>query len=573
MKPKNSPAAAPSVSSGTAAQPAGPDALQPLALPLTDKSPFWTQRIAWWTWAFVALGIAVRLMRYLLRFPLWGDEMMLAENFLDRGYADCLQPLHNNQCAPLLFLWTELTAIKVLGFSEWSLRLFPTLCSIGGVLLFRQLAGRILQGLPLLLAVAIFAVSYYPIRHGAEVKPYASDLTASLLLLVLAAEWLRNPAQTRWLWLLAAATPVAIGFSFPAVFVAGGISLGLAWRALSGTWQTRGALAVFNVAIAGSFLLFAWLSFQGQYQDSGAYMRRYWADSFPPLTDPLKLAAWLVTTHAGEMFAYPFGGERCGSILTTLASAAGAWLLLRRRQFALLGAFAGIFALAFTAASLQRYPYGDNARLVQYLAPPICLLAGLGWAASIAAVRSAAYQRWSILGATAALGLCGIGIAGFDLVHPYKHHVDLVQRGFAQWFWTSYVAGADVVVLPTDSSAGSTDRCSYRCWQKIYAPPHTSAPNTAAPQPALAASDKPRPIRCVLYYTTGTEPDAGALGAWLQTMQKDYDFVARQRFAVKLTIPNRAAVFGDYDVFEFNRRAAPAVAHAPAAPARPVPRR
>ncbi len=36
-----------------------------------------------------------------------------------------------------------------------------------------------------LLAVGVFAASYYPVRHGTEVKPYATDLLASILLTAL----------------------------------------------------------------------------------------------------------------------------------------------------------------------------------------------------------------------------------------------------------------------------------------------------------------------------------------------------------------------------------------------------
>src|SRR6185436_4942727 len=61
-----------------------------------DLGP-WERHITTATWLFVALGIALRLIRYLLHFPLWGDETMAAANFLDRGYADLLKPLDYGQ--------------------------------------------------------------------------------------------------------------------------------------------------------------------------------------------------------------------------------------------------------------------------------------------------------------------------------------------------------------------------------------------------------------------------------------------------------------------------------------------
>ena len=536
-----------------------PPKFHPVELKLADHDPDGTRRWQLMTWAFVALGVAIRLNRYLLKFPLWGDELMLAENFLDRGYSDLMQPLNNIQCAPLLFLWIELAAIKLIGFSEWSLRLFPAVCSIGGVFLFRHLASRIVQGLPLLIAVAIFAVSHLPIRYGAEVKPYASDLTVSLVLLVLAVEWLRRPQQSRWLWALALLAPIAIGLSFPAVFVAGGICLGIAWPAWRAGWRARFALAACNLATLGSFLLFAWLSLQGQFRSSGDYMQRYWADGFPPVTQPLKLAAWLLLTHTGELLAYPIGGERCGSILTAICCGVGVWILARKRQHTLLCMFAGIALLALIAAALRRYPYGDNSRLVQYLAPPICLLAGLGAAGLITALGSARSQRRAALVLTVLLGLGGTAIVGFDLVHPYKYRADYVHRGFAQWFWSNQPPGADVISLrPEDFQRFSTnwDRCAYRCMQRIYAPQPGDAPNGPAPGG--------RPFRFVLYRSTDAKADEQALAAWLEDMRARYELVEQRRFTVNLSIPRRKVIFGDYAVYEFAPRGGTSVARTPA---------
>ncbi len=46
---------------------AGPELLSP-------------QRQSQWLWVFLAVGLAARLVRYLLRFPLWEDEAMLSAN-------------------------------------------------------------------------------------------------------------------------------------------------------------------------------------------------------------------------------------------------------------------------------------------------------------------------------------------------------------------------------------------------------------------------------------------------------------------------------------------------------------
>src|SRR5271166_3734022 len=184
------------------------------------------------TWFFVGLGIAVRLVRYCVNYPIWHDEAFLAVNFWDRDYIDLLRPLDYGQVAPWLFLAIERTAVKLLGYSEPALRLFPTICSVLCLPLFRHVDGRLLGGTAQLLAVAVLAVSFYPIRHGAEIKPYASDLLAALILLALAVDWMRSPQSSRWWWALTGSVPILVAISYPAVFVAGGVSLALAPSAL-----------------------------------------------------------------------------------------------------------------------------------------------------------------------------------------------------------------------------------------------------------------------------------------------------------------------------------------------------
>ena len=137
---------------------------------------------------FLVVGLLMRCSRYLMNFPLWEDECFLAVNFIDRGYLELLEPLRYHQVAPVLFLWIELTAVKLFGFHEFALRAFPFLCSIVGLFLFLHLARRLLSGSALVLAVGIFAVSYPNMRYAAEAKQYASDMLAGLIYLTMCVE-------------------------------------------------------------------------------------------------------------------------------------------------------------------------------------------------------------------------------------------------------------------------------------------------------------------------------------------------------------------------------------------------
>ena len=44
------------------------------------------RRLAQATWAFVGLGVLLRIARYLMDYPLWWDEAFLAVNFIRRDY-------------------------------------------------------------------------------------------------------------------------------------------------------------------------------------------------------------------------------------------------------------------------------------------------------------------------------------------------------------------------------------------------------------------------------------------------------------------------------------------------------
>jgi hypothetical protein len=193
---------------------------------------------------------------------------------------------------------------------------------------------------------------------------------------------------------------------------------------------------------------------------------------------------------------------------------------------------------------------------VQFMAAPICLTAGLGAAVLVAAVRSATHQRRTVFSAAAVLAVCGVGITLFDLVHPYKHHVDVVHRGFAQWFWTSHLSAGDVAFLPPPqgtTTASSGGYCAFRCLQRIYA------------RPTAKAASAERPILCIHYSTTGDQIDAPAVAMALGQMHSQLYFQGQRRFSVNLANSPRETVFGEYEVYQFARPVDPNIARAPAA--------
>jgi hypothetical protein len=388
----------------------------------------------------------------LVAYPIWPDEAFVAANLLERGYLDLLRPLDYAQVCPFLFLWIELTVVRIFGFSEWSLRLFPALCGLASMVLFRHLAARLLRGVPFLLAVGIFATSFSPIRHSAEVKPYASDLLAALIFLVMVVEWRRSPERSRSWWVLAALVPILLALSYPSIFVATGLSLTLGPAVFRQRWRSvQWAYLIYNVMLLGSFLVIYLGSTSGQsVAVRAAYRWGYWRDSFPPWEEPWKLVGWLISTHTGNMLAYPIGGANGASTATFAALTIGSVAFWRRGQRTVFLLLLSPLAMGMAAAGLGQYPYGGSARIAQYAAPSICILAGLGCAVLFSQMLSPASCRRSARPAALLLALLGTYFAINDLIRPYRTYEDWENQRFARWFWSEYAHGSDLLCTRRD---------------------------------------------------------------------------------------------------------------------------
>lgn len=510
--------------------------------PLVLDRPAWLEprRQEQLMWAFVALALAARAVRFLLCFPLWEDECFLVSNLCDRSYRELLLPLNYHQVAPLLFLVIELTAVKLLGFNEWSLRLFPFVCGIGSVMLFRHLAGRLLKGPAKLIAVAAFCASYSGIRYAAEAKPYGADQLVALALLTAAVEWWRDSHRQLWLPLLVAFVPIAIGLSYPAVFVAGGVSLLMA-VVLHG--EKRGGWLgwlVYNASLTAALWLLITFAAKSQSESELAWMQDYWKEHLPSLASPAELIGWFFKTHTGDLLAIPLGGERGASTISFLLVAAGIAALMRARQHRLLLLCLMPAVLNLAAAFLGRFPYGGHVKFSQYLAPAICLLFGLGAAAAIPkvsrvkGVATDVERRWTWLAVgLAVLAMIPLGTIGRDFCCPYKSPTDVRYRNFACWFWPSIEYGGESACLYGDLGlefAPGTFKhlgwaAMYQCNQRIYSPRHSRG----------EAVDWRRisdqwPLHVVEYRAQVYPYEVAAQREWLDSMAKRFELVSRNEF-------------------------------------------
>ncbi|MBI5865246.1 MAG: glycosyltransferase family 39 protein [Planctomycetes bacterium] len=329
---------------------------------------------------FVLLGLLWRFVHYIVAYPVWGDEGFVAVNFLVRDAAGMLKPLEWGQIVPAGFMWLGLAAYRVFGASEWALRLPAFVAGCAALMLFYRFARSTVSRPAALLAVGILAAAYYPVRHTAEIKPYAQDMLVSLCLTMLAWAIYRRPRNV-WAWigliLFAAAAP---WLSYPSAFVGGAAGLLLTWLLLRERLDRRLLVgwALFGLVLLGSFI--------AMYRTYGLAQAEYgsrlveiemWKKAFPPVKEPLKLLGWMAWVHSGNMLAYPMGSDYGGSTLTLLLVIVGT-IQLWRRERPLCVLLITPLGLALFAAAIQRYPYGASARTSLYMAPAFCLLAGVG---------------------------------------------------------------------------------------------------------------------------------------------------------------------------------------------------
>ncbi len=437
---------------------------------MTDPSLFSAKpqtSTVWWKVAclFTALGLIWRIGRYLFDFPIWGDEIMVALNFPDKSYTELLGHLDHCQVAPPLWLWAEKFLYETAGPSGLSLRFTPLIAGCLALVLHAWFAWTLMPGRAAAMAIALLAVAIWPVSMSTLTKPYSTDLLVALAMLLPAHAALTHTRPVWAMALLAIISPVALLASFPAMFIAGSTLLVLLPAAWKGAPSTRWAY----LALVGTTAFGAWASIQiGQNQlasptgtaeiDTQQGMVDYWSHGFPP-ADPLRWIPWFLGALTGQIMAYPVGAANGGSTLTVLMAILGVVTWMRSGSKAVLALLLLPLVLNFMAALVHRYPFGASCRLAQFLAPSVCLLAGLGLDACLSRT-----SRWpAVLVSLVLLAVGGGGLAR-DWMWPYRDPVFVWMRGTMDD--AVKAAGNDSVVV-------NHRRDSMECvftWRWLHAP-------------------------------------------------------------------------------------------------------
>jgi 4-amino-4-deoxy-L-arabinose transferase-like glycosyltransferase len=446
-------------------------------------------------------------------------------------------------------MWANLVVVRLAGFSEHTLRLLPLALGVAALFLMRRLCRELLPETAALLAFAIFAVSYYPVRFATEAKPYSTDLFFSVALTLLAVAIWREPASHRRLAALALAAPIAVAASYPSVFILGGVGLTL----LARVWRTgdRRARALWLTFAALALVTFFWLYVsvsRAQYEQLVGLAANidFWNSGFPPLRNPLHLAGWFLATHTGRTFGYPVGAENGGSLLTFACFAGGVVYLHRRGRRGLLAMLLLPFALMIVAATLRLYPYGGSGRITQHLVPAICLLTGLGLAWFLSTRRPATRRRSLLAVIGLLIAWSAFGFYRFTSRRYQDERGSVISREFARGFWVEKARDAELVCAVVDAPGGPRFRGGlpslprYFANQHIYSGRHREGrlprwERISVDHPLRVAVPVVLPPARTLHWiseplqATIAESDA-AVASWLEALRADYRQVGKERF-------------------------------------------
>jgi len=225
--------------------------------------------------AIIAISIIVRIVMYAKGRSLWLDEALLVESIASRSWSELLaHPLSNGQSAPLLYVVTVKAICSVLGYSEFSLRIFSFISFIGlliceWILLRKHLKFDNTKTAFILTITAVLPTYVY---YSNESKPYMCDAFFVILTILLYHIYIQKKlsiiALTVFYSLISA-------FCSPSIFFIGGI---LASEFFAAVFAKNKKLAL-SVLISGAAILAVfYLYFRWWMLPALEFMTEYWGE-------------------------------------------------------------------------------------------------------------------------------------------------------------------------------------------------------------------------------------------------------------------------------------------------------
>lgn len=367
-------------------------------------------------WLVVLLGVVVRVRQYAANRSLWLDESFLALNIIGRSMHRLLSDaLDFNQTAPAGFLVVEKLAAEVFDKGEYALRAFPLVCGIASLLLYPQLARRVLEPAGALVAVAFFAFAGPIIYYASELKPYSGDLAATIAISLMAVAALDDRLSIRRALAFGLLGALLIQLTYAGIFTAVGTGVALvAIFTLDRRWINPGPVIalVGTWAIGAAIFLFSRPALEGsQFTRGEGRLGR-----FAPFPASKADLTWYLDRVKDVIGDGNFDPRRWPLFLVFVLGIAGVVSLVVRewRLFACLSA-----PVVATVAASAAHKYPLLARTMVFFVPLLFLLVAGGIVALVKRLPRA-------LGATAAASVVAVLLAHvsfggvYQIAQPYR---------------------------------------------------------------------------------------------------------------------------------------------------------
>lgn len=322
----------------------------------------------------ILLGILLRLKGLNYNPSMWHDECALGWNIKFKGYLDYFGLLRYMQMAPPLFMIMTKLTVKMLGISDYNLRLIPFLFSCMSFIAFYFLAKKTLTvKSSVFWALFLFAINEKLINFSFEFKPYSSDvffaITCLLFFLNLNIEKLTNK-KTLFYGILLAIIP---WFSFTSVFVILGGFVDLIIK--KGKWKkgkentvehethnklfSYSSFQLFNLYAPTIISLLVYLKIYLFANYTGTNMILYWQNKFLTL-NPLTFLSLLAENLKYFFFPVKY-------VLFTLILLVWGGVIFYKEKLEFFSICVISFVLVLLASLLHIYPF--SGRLVLFLIP------------------------------------------------------------------------------------------------------------------------------------------------------------------------------------------------------------
>ncbi len=361
------------------------------------------------------MGIVMRLILFFQDRNLIIDEANIVHNLYERSFAELLLPLSYDQYAPPVFLWIEKIFALLFGYGEKALKIYPLLCGIGSLFVFRAIMKKFVPEETLWLPLALMAFSPYLTEFSATIKQYIPDVFIVLVLLWQALEKdIFTQSKKKFLLFWSITGGIAICASMPSVFALSGVGLYYTWQCIREKKTAYIWMPVFlGVIWVILFAIYFWLILRPQIGSD--HLQVYHQDYF--LTpDLLTRHNWLrIREILNNTAGYGDFNLRCALVMMLIGI-----IFLLRKNTAVLILIGAPVLLTLIAAWLHQFSL--IMRVSLFLLPLLLLLFSMGFG-RVYALRFWPLQILLIFGGVKMIKVFN----NFQLFHTYHGFHEITE--------------------------------------------------------------------------------------------------------------------------------------------------